>query len=264
MPRPRSPFLLGLVLWTVLAPLLFTGCASSTLQDRRILQYLNQEGFGKRYQGNAQEQNYVTIGDAITYADTYNADVRGTEVVDVDGTIVLPEAGSVFVAGMTRNELESYLTQKLSPYFVETDVTVRITTGGAKVFYVWGEVTNPGAKPYLGDTTVLDAVLAAKPEKFTSNLGRVKVIRADPRNPLVIPVDVAAMWRSGDSTYNVQIQEFDIVYVPPTFLKQIADVVSGILVPVVSPIREIWQFIWFFQGGGGFFPGARRRNQGAF
>ena len=132
MPSIRSPLALGLTLWVALAPAL-AGCASTTIQDKRILQYLNQEGFGKRYQGNAQEQNYVTLGDTITFVDTYNQDVRGTETVDIDGTIIIPEAGSVFVAGMTRSELESYLTQKLSPYFADTDVKVRIRTGGGKI-----------------------------------------------------------------------------------------------------------------------------------
>ena len=255
MPPIRRPLALGLTLWVALGPAL-AGCASTTIQDKRILQYLNQEGFGKRYQGNAQEQNYVTLGDTITFVDTYNQEVRGTEVVDIDGTIIIPEAGSVFVAGMTRSELESYLTQKLSPYFVDTDVKVRIRTGGGKIYYVWGEVRAPGPKPYRGDTTVLDAVLAGRPEEFTANLGRVRVIRADPRNPLVIPVNVAELWESGDSTYNVQIQEFDIVYVPPTLMKQFADIISGILVPLISPFRAVFQFIFFydrgFARGGGF------------
>ena len=66
--------------------------------------------------GNAQEQNYVSIGDTIQFVDTYNPDeVKGTQVVDIDGTILVPEVGAVWVAGYTRSELESYLTQKLAP-----------------------------------------------------------------------------------------------------------------------------------------------------
>src|SRR5262249_9274900 len=109
---------------------------SATLENKRILQYLNQSGFGKRYYGNSQEQNYVSIGDTIQFMDTYNEDVRGTQVVDIDGTILLPEAGSVYVAGFTRSELESYLTQKLAPYYVDSDIKVQIRTGGKKVYYV--------------------------------------------------------------------------------------------------------------------------------
>ncbi len=75
MPPIRRPLALGLTLWVALAPAL-TGCSSTMVQDKRILQYLNQEGFGKRYQGNAQEQNYVTIGDTITWDETLSAATR--------------------------------------------------------------------------------------------------------------------------------------------------------------------------------------------
>ncbi len=225
-------------------------CRSERAVDRRILQVLNQEGFGRRYTGRAQEENYVTIGDTITFADLVNPEVRGSEVVGVDGTIELSQAGPVFVAGLTRLELETYLTQKLAPYFAEVALEVGLRSGGAKVYYVVGEVELPGPKPYRGDTTVFEAVLEAEPSEYTANLGRVRVIRADPRNPLVIPVDVADLWESGDSTYNVQLQEFDLVYVPPTLLKQFADVLSGVIVPVLSPFRAVLQAVFFWDRGG--------------
>lgn len=242
-----SLFLTG---WVVVAPSVATlSCVSTTVPDKRVLQYLNQQGFGKRYTGNAQEQNYVTIGDSIQFVDTFNPEVRGTEVVDIDGTIVVPEAGTVFVAGMTRSELESYLTQKLSPYFVETDVKVLIRTGGGKVYYVLGEIQAEGIKQYRGDTTLFEAVLAAGPAPYTANLGRIQLIRADPRDPLILTLNMQRMLETGDSTFNVQIREYDIIYVPPTFLKQIADLISSILVPILSPLRAVLQSIFYFGGG---------------
>jgi protein involved in polysaccharide export with SLBB domain len=222
------------------------GCRSDKAVDRRILQVLNQEGFGRRYTGRAQEENYVTIGDTVTFSDLLNPEVSGSEVVAIDGTIELPSAGAVFVAGLTRRELEAYLVQKLEPYFTSLALEVSLRSGGAKVYYVVGEVELPGAKLYRGDTTVFEAVMDAVPREYTSNLGRVRVIRADPRSPLVIPVNVADLWKSGDSTYNVQLQEFDVVFVPPTVLKQFADVISGIVVPIVTPFRVVLQTIFFW------------------
>ena len=253
---------ISLAVWVALAPLVPTvsGCMTADIQDKRILQYLNREGFGKRYTGDSQEQNYVTIGDSITYIDTYHPDeTRGTAVVDVDGTILMPDAGSVFVAGMTRAELESFLTQKLSPYWTETDVQVEIRTGGDRAFYVIGEVDVPGRKPFPGDVTLFEAVMQAEPSEYTANLGRVRLIRADPRNPMVIPVNVADMWRTGDSTYNLRLQEFDIVYVPPTLLKQFADVVSGVVVPLLTPFNAIIRAIFALDGRNRFGNGRNNR-----
>jgi len=236
---------------------------SATIEDKRILQYLNQGGFGKRYVGNAQEQNYVSIGDTIQFMDTYNPDeVKGTQVVDIDGTILMPEVGAVWVAGYTRTELESYLTQKLAPYFVETDVKVQIKTGGKKVYYVMGQVRRAGPFPYTGDITLFEAVLQASPEEFGANLGRVRVIRADPRDPIVITADATELWTSGDSTYNIQIHEYDIIYVPPTLLQSVADLVSGVFVPVTSVLRDVLYAIFAFDDPRFLFFRGRNNNNG--
>jgi protein involved in polysaccharide export with SLBB domain len=256
------------VRWTRAPGVLLLAClagglasCSATLENKRILQYLNQGGFGKRYTGNAQEQNYVSIGDTILFLDTYNEDeVSGTQVVDIDGTILLPEVGNVYVAGFTRSELESYLTQKLAPYYVDTDVKVNIRTGGKKVYYVMGQVNRPGPFPYTGDLTLFEAVLLAAPDEFGANLGRVRLIRADPRDPLVITADVTELWGSGDSTYNVQVREYDIIYVPPTLLQSLADLVSGVFVPITSVLRDVLYAIFAFDDPRFLFNRGRRGN----
>lgn len=242
-----SLFLTGLV---ALQPVLLSSGCASYVPDKRVLQYLNTQGFGKRYFGNAQEENYVSLGDSVQFVDTYNEELRGQGVVDIDGTIQIPEVGSVFVAGMTRSELEAYLTQKLSPYYVETDIKVVVDTRQSQVYFVVGQVATPGARPFRGDLTVFEAVLEARPNDYSSNLSRVKVIRADPRDPLIIPVDVDDIWKSGDSTgAGVNVQEFDIIFVPPTFLQQVADFVSGLVVPLTSVVRSVFQIVFQVQRG---------------
>jgi len=254
-------------LLALLVPCLLVGlvACSSTLENKRILQYLNQGGFGKRYTGNAQEQNYVSIGDTILFVDTYNKEqVNGTQVVDIDGTILLPEVGNVYVAGFTRSELESYLNQKLAPYFVDTDVKVNIRTGGNKVYYVMGQVARAGPFPYTGDVTLYEALMQAGPSEFGANLGRVRLIRADPHDPLVITADMTNLWTAGDSTYNVQVHEYDIVYVPPTLLQSLADLVSGVFVPVTSVLRDVLYAIFAFDDPRFLFQRGRRGQNNFF
>ena len=72
--------------------------------------------------------------------------------------------------------------------------------------------------PFPGDLTVFEAVMDAMPDDRTANLGRVRLIRADPRDPLIIYVNLAEMLEVGDSTFNIHIQERDIIVVPPTIL----------------------------------------------
>ena len=127
---------------------LVSGC-SSTSPDKRLLQYLNDKGFGNRYTGNAEDQNYVTIGDTISITDAFNTELNQTARVDIDGTVVLTEVGAVHVAGQTRAELEAFLTQKYSPYYVQLKIDVRIQTAG-KVYFIFGEVAGQGPEKTLG------------------------------------------------------------------------------------------------------------------
>jgi len=216
------------------------------------LQYLNTDGFGHRYVGNAEEENYVSLGDNVLVFDELNPEhfqgVGG--VVEVDGTLLLPEVGAVHVAGLTRSQLQAYLTQIYSPYYDETDIQVQISTEGKK-FYIYGEVAQEGERTLEGDVTVFEVVMAAKPNDNTANLGRVRVIRADPVDPLIIIVPVTDMLKSGDSTFNIHVQERDIIFVPPTVLAELGYFVDTLLFPVKQVIRGLSEAFGrgFYRGG---------------
>jgi polysaccharide biosynthesis/export protein len=239
---------------------------SSTQPDKRLLQYLNDSGFGNRYTGNAEEQNYVTIGDAVQITDSYHPEIESTEVVDIDGTVVLPEIGAVHVAGLTRSDLEAFLLQKYTPYYEDLDISVKIESTTGKFYFVFGEVSGQGAQPFPGDLTVFQAVMAARPNPRTANLGRVRVIRADPRDPVIIYVNLGELIHSGDSTFNILLQERDIVYVPPTMLAQFGYFLSDLLFPVTQVMSELSRALWFWYPGayGRGYYGNNNGNQGIF
>ena len=244
--------LLAQMLW------LMAGC-TSTAPDKRVLQYLNTDGFGKRYSGNAEEENYVTLGDTVVFGDSFHPELSGNARVDIDGTIIIPEAGPVHVAGLTRSEIEGLLTQKLSPYYEQNDIQVQVAALG-KFFYIVGESARQGPQPFRGDLTILEAVLVAAPIEHTANLSRVQLIRPDPRDPFILSVDISDMLRTGDSTYNVHVQESDIIYIPPTILKKLADFLSALVVPFSSAFSSIIQSLLFYNviKNGTFFGGGNR------
>jgi len=236
---------------------LLTACNS--YPDKRLLQYLNTDGFGKRYTGNAEEENYVTIGDRITITDSFNADLEDlTMKVDIDGTVLLPELGAVHVAGLTRTEIEALLREKYSPVYTELDPMVSITTNGKK-YFIFGEVAAEGEQNFRGDLTVFEAVRGADPLLSSANLGRVRLIRPDPKDPLIIYVDIEDMM-SGDSTFNVKVQELDIIYVPPTIVAQFGYFLENLVFPIKQVVSGLGNAMFLVGGGRGF----RRRggNQG--
>lgn len=231
--------------------LLLLSAACSTSPDKRLLQYLNTQGFGKRYTGNAFEENYVTIGDSIRVQDAYHAELSGGGQVGIDGTVVLFELGAVPIAGMTRTDIEALLTERYSQLYDQLDIKVDITTiATSKQYFIFGEIGGQGgAKTLNGDITVAEAVWAANPIEEAANLGRVRLIRADPRDPLIIPINLNALLR-GDSTFNPPVQENDIIYVPPTLLGEFANFLKAITYPITQVLQGLGGALRGGRGGG--------------
>jgi protein involved in polysaccharide export with SLBB domain len=253
---PRIGFARLVVAATLLS---LTACDSTP--DKRLLQNLNTQGFGNRYSGNAEVENWVAIGDSISVTDTYHpSEIKGTVKVDIDGTVLLPEIGTVQVAGRTRSEIEALLMEKYSPYYELIDVKVKILTGakGGKKFFIFGEVNTQGAQPFTGDITIFEAVTEAKPKADSANLGRVKLIRADPREPEILVVNLSEMIDTGDSTFNVLIHERDIIFVPPTMMAQFGYFLEALLFPVKLVLSSLSSAIFNYNrfqyyGNQGFF-----------
>jgi protein involved in polysaccharide export with SLBB domain len=158
----------------------------------------------------ASENDWVAIGDRIQVTDSHHRDEIDADVlVDIDGTVILPEIGTVQVAGHTASEIRELLVQRYSPYHDSLDIEVEITTGGKKYFVI-GEVAGQGAVPLTGDVTIFEAVTTANPKPNSANLGRVRLIRADPRDPQVLIIDLS----EGIDPFDVLIQDRDIIQVP--------------------------------------------------
>jgi protein involved in polysaccharide export with SLBB domain len=229
--RARAAWLLALLL---------AGLAScNTMPDKRVLQYLNTSGFGNRYAGNAEEENWLSIGDRLEITDPNNEELSIPSIeVEIDGTVILPELGAVSVAGLTRTEVQSLLTEKYSPYFDLVDIRVKIHTSGHH-YFIFGEVSQQGVQEFKGDLTIFEAVTRAQPHKDSANLGRVRLIRADPRDPFITTVDLGDLIERGDSTFNLHVQERDIVYVPPTMLAQLGYFLDALLFPVKQVVSGL-------------------------
>jgi protein involved in polysaccharide export with SLBB domain len=252
------------ILLAALLGLVLAACNSTP--DKRVLQYLNTDGFGNRYTGNAEEENWVDLNDQIAIQDSYNPDLRvEASRVDIDGTVILPELGAVVVAGLTRTQIEALLTEKYSQYYDRLDIKVRIVTNNKK-YYVFGEVDSPGEKDFPGDLTLFQAIMLAGPKKDSANMGRVRLIRPDPRDAFIQYFDVSEMFTRGDSTFNVHVHERDIVYVPPTMLAEFGYFLDALLFPVKFVLTGLSSAIFSYNAlvNGGYYYGGNRNNNGIF
>jgi cell division protein FtsL len=72
------------------------------------------------------EHIVIGVGDVLVLVDDHDHDLGEAQFVAADGKILLPGAGWVFVAGLTREEAESAVTEALRPFWDEVDVRIRV------------------------------------------------------------------------------------------------------------------------------------------
>lgn len=78
-----------------------------------------------------------------------------------DGKVTLPLVGDVPAAGRTSLELRDSIAASLKEYITNPVVTVIVLETVPPVYYVVGEVHEPGPQPLAGQVNVLQAISAA-------------------------------------------------------------------------------------------------------
>jgi protein involved in polysaccharide export with SLBB domain len=182
----------------LLASLVFAGCSSTP----KPVDVANADGS----QPNAEVARFH-VGEtvSIVFSGTPDQVLPHEEQIKEDGMITLPLVGSVKALGKTAGELQNEIRNLYVPnYYVRLNVTVK---AGDLIFYVRGEVRNPGRQLYVGETTVTKAITGAGDfTDFSSH--NVKLIRA---NGKVIKVNVDKALE--DSTLDPKIYPGDQITV---------------------------------------------------
>jgi polysaccharide export outer membrane protein len=94
-----------------------------------------------------------------------------------DGNITLPYIGAIQAAGKTAGELQTEIYDLYVPkYYIRLTATVK---PGDLIYYVTGEVKNPGREIYVGETTVTKAITSAGGFTDFANHSKVYLVRAN-------------------------------------------------------------------------------------
>ena len=99
------------------------------------------------------------------------------EIIKEDGDITLSLIGSVRAVGKTAGELQAEIHDLYVPkYFVRLTVTVK---PGDLVYYVSGEVRQPGRQLYVGEITATKAIASAGDFTDFANHSNILLTRAN-------------------------------------------------------------------------------------
>jgi polysaccharide export outer membrane protein len=146
---------------------------------------------------------------------------------------LIPEG--VFVGGKTTRQVADEITKKLDEYVIDPKVTVSLDKAQSAVFWVVGDVAQPGIRPMSRRLSVTEALALSGGVLETGNKKKVMVMRRH-ANGFLQPtiIDVAAI-EKGRMPDNYFLNPGDQVIVPGNRLKTFDRVLK--LLPVVSFFR---------------------------
>ena len=173
------------------------------------------------------EHYLIEPGDSLDVRFFYNPELNEEVAVRPDGNISLPLAGEVRAAGRTPTQLEDALKDRYSRELRQASVTVIVKGFAGQRVYVDGEVGDPQMVNIAGNLSAMQAIASAGGFKSSARKSEVLVIRRNGADkPVVIPVNLEAAIQGSDTSQDIQLQPYDVVFVPQSKIGEVNDFVD--------------------------------------
>lgn len=168
----------------------------------------------------------INAGDELHIHFLYQPDMSEQLPVRPDGRISLGATGEITALGLTPGELEKVIIERSSSRLRDPEVTVVVTKVGEQRVYVGGEVARPGFVALRPEMTPLQAVLQSGGFKKSAKLESVLLLTPGPDGAFsAARVDMEQVVNAGVPE-RVRLHPNDVVYVPPTWISDMNDVVD--------------------------------------
>lgn len=146
--------------------------------------------------------------------------------IDGDGNINLPLVGRIHAAGMTLQELEVYLVQKLKEYIREPQVFVDIVQFRSAPVYFTGMFVRPGIYPLQGNRTLLE-MLTSVGGMLPNASRHITITRHEEYGAIPLPgavvdpakkvstveISIGSLRESINPAENILLQPYDVISV---------------------------------------------------
>lgn len=131
-----------------------------------------------------------------------------------DGTITVPLAGTLHARGLTSDELEDVIGEKLQEYVTAPEVAVVVRQVNGKRVTVMGEVLRPGSFSLGSNVRLLEAISSAGGFTPFADTNDIKVIRHTEHGDIEFEFDYGDFVDGDAPDTNVLLMPDDLVVVP--------------------------------------------------
>lgn len=175
--------------------------------------------------------------------------------VERDGTIFLPQLGSIPVAGVTFAKVNQILHGKLSGLLKRFDLHVSMGRLRSIKVFVVGEVVRPGTYELSALATASHALYAACGPAKSGSLRHIRVMRG---NKLTADLDFYQFLLRGDRSQDIPLQSGDTVFVSP--IGPVAAIGGPVRRQAIYELKDRTTLPELLELAGGLAPSADRRR----
>lgn len=165
-----------------------------------------------------------------------------------DGRISMPFVGDMEASGKEPSDLAKEIQDAYASVLVDPRIDVLIQDSGAR-FYVLGEVGNAGEFKYERRISLMQAVARAAGYSNSARLNNIVLLRKnDDGEAFAAVLDFRDFLKSDNRVANIEIQPFDIIWVPRSAVSRwdnaTRKLFSGVLAGQESVIKG-WSLVNF-------------------
>jgi len=167
--------------------------------------------------GNAQsdEDGYqIKPGDVLSVSVWGEEELRGTALVTPDGSFSFPLVGHVNARGLTAEQVQDIVRQRLLTYLSEPVVTISLQEIHGNTIYVIGQVNNPGEFVMKHAIDVMQALSMAGGTTPFASLNDILILRRREVDQVALEFRYSDVVRGRRLEQNIRLQSGDVVVVP--------------------------------------------------
>ncbi|MDQ7778941.1 MAG: polysaccharide biosynthesis/export family protein [Planctomycetota bacterium] len=150
----------------------------------------------------------VAPGDTLSITVLLHPDLSRETLVAPDGSIAMPNVGSISVGGSSIDTIEREIARRLSAFLAEPQVGVSLKTAAPRQVTVIGSLPQAGQVELVGQHTLLEALTKAGMQRPTgSGATTVQLIRKG-RHAVI---DLMKLYSLDAAGFNIRLKPNDIV-----------------------------------------------------
>ncbi len=153
--------------------------------------------------------------------------------VNLDGTILFPELGSVYVAGLTFKEVKDKLSNMIDQSYIGVNIDISLQNLSAKKVTIVGAVNIPGTYLVNPFSTITGALAYSGGISEIGSLRDIKLIRTDGQ---VFSFDLYELLIKGDRFNDLTIEAGDTILI--SAVSQFVEIRGSVNRPAIYEILE--------------------------